>query len=91
MSNKSENSRAQPDLENPPAGYFLVVPPKDSESDDAIDPGKVVRVLRVHWKLLVIMTFLGGATAAVITLQMRNGAVSVRFVPRGQEKFDFSL
>jgi hypothetical protein len=27
----------------------------------------------------------------IITLQMRNGAVSVRFVPRGQEKFDFSL
>jgi cytochrome P450 len=27
----------------------------------------------------------------IITLQMRNGAVSVRFVPRGQEKFDFNL
>ena len=25
----------------------------------------------------------------IITLQMRKGAVSVRFVPRGQEKFDF--
>ena len=27
----------------------------------------------------------------IITLQMRKGAVSVRFVPRGQEKFDFNL
>jgi LPS O-antigen subunit length determinant protein (WzzB/FepE family) len=71
MPNK-DNTRPVPDLAAPPAGYFLVVPPKDSEADDAIDPGKLARILRLHWKLIVIMTFLGGATAAVISLQMRN-------------------
>jgi uncharacterized protein involved in exopolysaccharide biosynthesis len=72
MTNKEDDLRPTPDLAAPPAGYFLVVPPKDSESDDAIDPGKLARILRLHWKLIVIMTFLGGATAAVISLQMRN-------------------
>ena len=38
MPNK-DNLRPIPDLAAPPAGYFLVVPPKDSEADDAIDPG----------------------------------------------------
>jgi LPS O-antigen subunit length determinant protein (WzzB/FepE family) len=71
MPNK-DNTRPVPDLAAPPAGYFLVVPPKDSESDDAIDPAKVVRILRSHWKLLVCMTLLGGATAAGISLTMRN-------------------
>jgi uncharacterized protein involved in exopolysaccharide biosynthesis len=72
MLNKQDNPGPVPDLAAPPAGYFLVVPPKDSEADDAIDPGKVARILRLHWKLIVIMTFLGGATAAVISLQIRN-------------------
>lgn len=72
MANKQDNPPATPDLANPPIGYFLVVPPKDAEADDAIDPGKVVRILRSHWIFLVCMTFLGGATAAFISLQMRN-------------------
>jgi LPS O-antigen subunit length determinant protein (WzzB/FepE family) len=72
MLNKEENPRATPDLKNPPAGYFLVVPPADSESEDAIDPGKVLRILRSHWIFLACMTLIGGATAAVISLQMRN-------------------
>ena len=72
MASDTQNPGGFPDPAHPPAGYFLVVPPKDSEADDAIDPAKVARILRAHWKLLVIMTFLGGATAAGITLTMRN-------------------
>lgn len=61
-----------PELSGPPAGYFLVVPPKDDEEDDAIDPVKIVRIIREHWKLLAVLTLLGGSIAAVISLQMRN-------------------
>lgn len=66
------NSRASPETAAPPAGYFLVVPPKDAEDDDAIDPVKLMQILRAHWILLVCLTFLGGALMAVISLQMRN-------------------
>jgi uncharacterized protein involved in exopolysaccharide biosynthesis len=72
MLNKEDNPRGVPDLKNPPAGYFLVVPPADPEADDAIDPGRLLRTVRSHWIFLVCMTLIGGATAAVISLQMRN-------------------
>jgi uncharacterized protein involved in exopolysaccharide biosynthesis len=66
-------SRGVPNMEGPPAGYFLVVPPADDEeAKDAIDLAKIAAMLRTHWKLLLCMSFIFGAIAAGISLWMRN-------------------
>jgi uncharacterized protein involved in exopolysaccharide biosynthesis len=72
MNDKQDSLHVVPDQATPPAGYFLVVPPRDTEADDAIDPVKLLRILRSYWILLACTTLLGGATAALISLQMRN-------------------
>jgi uncharacterized protein involved in exopolysaccharide biosynthesis len=65
--------RTGPNLDAPPAGYFLVVPPAESEADaDAIDLWRVMGVLRAQWKLLLCMFVLGAGIAAGIVFQMRN-------------------
>jgi LPS O-antigen subunit length determinant protein (WzzB/FepE family) len=60
-------------MESPPAGYFLVIPTVDGEDkNDAIDLWKTAAILRSHWKLLLLMVFLGAGIAALISLQLRN-------------------
>ena len=72
MRNQDDNTHAAPSLQGPPTGYFLVVPPKDVEDDDAIDLVQTVAMLRGHWKLLLCAVVLGAAIAAGISLEMRN-------------------
>ena len=60
-------------MDGPPAGYFLVVPPADSEEeDDAIDLWKMAAIARQHWKLLLFAFVFGAGVAALISLQFRN-------------------
>ena len=72
MRNQDDSARSAPSLEGPPAGYFLVVPPKDDDADDTIDLVQTVAILRGYWKMLLCAAVLGGGIAAVISLQMRN-------------------
>jgi uncharacterized protein involved in exopolysaccharide biosynthesis len=66
-------ARGAPNLEGPPAGYFLVVPPADDEDEkDAVNLAKTAALLRAHWKLLLCTTLLGGCIAAGIALKLRN-------------------
>jgi uncharacterized protein involved in exopolysaccharide biosynthesis len=67
------DSRTGPNLDTPPAGYFLVVPPPGRDEDaDAIDLGRIMAELRAHWKLLLCMFVLGAGLAAGIAFQLRN-------------------
>jgi uncharacterized protein involved in exopolysaccharide biosynthesis len=70
--NTDDPKRAAPNLELPPAGYFLVVPPKSDGDDDAIDIVEIARTLRRRWIWLLVATLLAGGITAVITLNMRN-------------------
>jgi LPS O-antigen subunit length determinant protein (WzzB/FepE family) len=71
--NTYDSRRAAPNLEGPPTGYFLVVPPADAEDEtDAIDLIKVGGLLRERWKFLLVMTLLGGLIAGAIALHMRT-------------------
>ena len=73
MSGQEIGGKILPDSKNPPAGYFLVMPPADdTEVKDAIDLVRVASIVRSHWVLLLCTTLLGGIIAAVISLQMRN-------------------
>lgn len=73
MPDRESSLRADPNLDGPPAGYFLVVPPAGNDEDnDAIDLEKIAAIMRTYWKLLLCMTFVGGAIAAGISLAMRN-------------------
>jgi uncharacterized protein involved in exopolysaccharide biosynthesis len=70
---KGNELRSAPNMEGPPAGYFLVVPPADDEeAKDAIDLAKTAAMLRTYWKLLLCMTLVCGIIAAGISLWMRN-------------------
>jgi uncharacterized protein involved in exopolysaccharide biosynthesis len=69
----NKDSRSAPNLEGPPAGYFLVVPPaEDADEKDAVDLVRTAALLRSRWKLLLFMTFLGGAIAAGVALSYRD-------------------
>ena len=70
--NTYDPKRAAPNLDLPPAGYFLVVPPKSDGDEDAIDVGGMVRTLRQHWIFLLAATVLVGGATAIVTLNMRN-------------------
>lgn len=70
--NTYDPRRAAPNLDLPPAGYFLVVPPKSEEDDDAIDVAGIGRTLRRHWIFLLVATVLVGGGTAIVTLNMRN-------------------
>jgi hypothetical protein len=59
-------------MNGPPAGYFLVVPPKGEEADDAIDLVRIAAALRADWKILLFACVLGAGIAAGISLRMRN-------------------
>lgn len=74
MTNRATDTRVAPNVEGPPAGYFLVVPPAaDDEADgDAIDLVKIRQFLRVYWKWLFGATFLGGLIASGIALSLPN-------------------
>jgi LPS O-antigen subunit length determinant protein (WzzB/FepE family) len=65
--------RAPANLDGPPSGYFLVVPPADIEDEtDAIDLIKIGGLLREKWKLLLAMTLLGALIAGAVALEMRT-------------------
>jgi uncharacterized protein involved in exopolysaccharide biosynthesis len=73
MPDRESDLRAAPNLDGPPAGYFLVVPPADKEDEnDAINLARVAALLRASWKLLTCLTLIGGSIAGGIALSMRN-------------------
>jgi hypothetical protein len=73
MPSRANDSRGIPNLEGPPAGYFLVVPPVDDEdANDAIDLWKIAAILWSHWKLLLFSVLFSAGVAAAISLQLRN-------------------
>jgi len=63
-------SNLEPDLERPPQGYFVVVPPGDREA--SIDLTRILAVLRRYWKLPLTAFVAGAVIAAAVALQMPN-------------------
>ena len=60
----------RPNLDEPPKGYFIVVPPATDEQ--AIDLAGLFRILwQARW-VLVLAGLASGAVAAVVTLRMPN-------------------
>jgi uncharacterized protein involved in exopolysaccharide biosynthesis len=57
-------------LAGPPSGYFLVVPA--TADQQLFDVHRVARVLRGAWILLLTLSALGAAAAALISFQVRN-------------------
>jgi uncharacterized protein involved in exopolysaccharide biosynthesis len=73
MTGRGNDPRGAPNLEGTPAGYFLVVPPANSEeANDAIDLWKAAAMLRFHWKAMCFSVLLCASIAAAISLHMRN-------------------
>lgn len=67
---RANQPHARPDMDGPPQGYFVIVPPGDGES--RIDIGRAARVLFAAWKILLLTVFAGALVATVTALQMRN-------------------
>ena len=58
-------------LREPPNGYFVVLPqPRDD--DGALDLASIVSALLASWRLLVILTVVGGLVGLGVSLAMRN-------------------
>jgi uncharacterized protein involved in exopolysaccharide biosynthesis len=70
MSDEQMELRPPRPFDGPPSGYFVVVPGNADSSADGF--ARSAALVAKHWKLILVVALIAGATAAVITLQMRN-------------------
>jgi capsular polysaccharide biosynthesis protein len=68
MSKSEAHKNLQAAMQHGPDGYFVVVPPVQDE--ELIDLATLMSVVVRTWKLLVLLTLIGAAIAALISLLM---------------------